>query len=280
MASQISLFENPSFGSVRVIMRGEDPWFVAVDVAKCLGYSDYRSAVTDFCKKAEVVRVGDLPTPDFSGFPDLANNPAGFRIIPESDLYRLIMRSRLPNAEAFQDWVVEDVLPQIRKTGMYVPDFSDPAAAARAWADAYEQQQREKQARLAAERQAKEKQLALEQEQAAHLQTADKLTKVTTVATKLAVNQGLADNYRKVKAIPWLKDYFDITGAKSPFYGNCGKFMTMISNQRNFPITMVADEDWGQVKAYTLEAWEYFKQLIDAGMINGATKYIGKYYKF
>ena len=119
MSNQISLFENSQFGSVRVIMRGDDPWFVAVDVAKCLGYSNYRSAVTDFCKKAEVVRVCDLHTPDFSGFPDLANNPAGFRIIPESDLYRLIMRSHLPNAEAFQDWVVEDVLPSIRKTGKY-----------------------------------------------------------------------------------------------------------------------------------------------------------------
>ncbi len=47
--------------------------------------------------------------------------PRGEYIIPESDLYRLIMRSNMAEAERFQDWVVEEVLPQIRRTGSYNP---------------------------------------------------------------------------------------------------------------------------------------------------------------
>ena len=54
--------------------------------------------------------------------------PVNLLIIPESDVYRLIMRSNLPNAEAFQDWVTEEVLPTIRKTGMYAMPQSLPEA--------------------------------------------------------------------------------------------------------------------------------------------------------
>ena len=64
------------------------------------------------------------------------------KLIPEADIYRLVMRSKLPSAVQFEEWVVEEVLPTIRKTGSYsmqpqLPDFTDPAAAAEAWAYEY-----------------------------------------------------------------------------------------------------------------------------------------------
>ncbi|QBJ00999.1 hypothetical protein Rostov7_00028 [Vibrio phage Rostov 7] len=66
------------------------------------------------------------------------------QIISERDVYRLVMRSTLPEAEKFEEWVVGEVLPSIRKTGAYsiqdrsIPNFNNPAEAARAWADEYE----------------------------------------------------------------------------------------------------------------------------------------------
>jgi len=81
-----------------------DPWFVARDVADALGYSKPENAVARHCKAATT-------TPKQGG---------GFMtIIPERDLYRLVMRSKLPSAEQFEEWVVGQVLPSIRKTGQY-----------------------------------------------------------------------------------------------------------------------------------------------------------------
>lgn len=85
-----------------------DPWFVAKDVASLLGYSNTRKAVSDHCKNARPVGGnGSLPL-----------DPQTI-IIPERDLYRMIMRSRLESAERFEEWVVGEVLPSIRKTGSY-----------------------------------------------------------------------------------------------------------------------------------------------------------------
>lgn len=106
--------------AVRVIERDGEPWFVAKDVASILGYADTAKAAKAHCKSLRPVGVGETPTLDPQTI-----------IIPERDLYRLIMRSKLPSAEKFEEWVVGEVLPAIRKTGSYgapaLPDLSDPA---------------------------------------------------------------------------------------------------------------------------------------------------------
>ncbi len=107
----IAIFQNPAFGSIRSIMRGGEPWFVANDVAAALGYAWPKNAVADHCKYAELFKGGDLPP--------LTESPHGITIIPEADLYALIFRSNLPKAEQFRDWVYSEVLPSIRKTGKY-----------------------------------------------------------------------------------------------------------------------------------------------------------------
>lgn len=105
----ISTFANPAFGQIRAIKDDSGkPLFVAGDVASALGYSKPRNAVSTHCKGA--LKQG---VPTKGGSQEVT-------LIPEADVYRLIMRSKLPQAEAFQDWVTEEVLPSIRKSGGYM----------------------------------------------------------------------------------------------------------------------------------------------------------------
>lgn len=113
MENGVKLFQNPEFGKVRVIMQGEEPWFVASDVAKALGYERPNDAVNAHCKKVNKFSYGNSP-----------QGAQPYNIIPESDVYRLVMRSNLESAERFQDWVCEEVLPSIRKTGSYTLGIS------------------------------------------------------------------------------------------------------------------------------------------------------------
>ena len=102
------IFESEEFGQVRVVA-GEDgaPWFIAKDVAEVLGYKDPDQAIRKHCKSTKSYPV------------ESTGQVRYLKIIPESDVYRLIMRSKLPQAEAFQDWVTTDILPTIRKHGAY-----------------------------------------------------------------------------------------------------------------------------------------------------------------
>ena len=96
---------------VRTVWHEGNIWFVAKDVAECLGFKDTDDAIRKHCNHAKTLKPGKTP--------GLTSSPRGINIIPESDVYRLVMRSKLPAAEQFQTWVCEDVLPSIRKTGGY-----------------------------------------------------------------------------------------------------------------------------------------------------------------
>lgn len=96
------------------------PWFVAKDVAETLGYKDTDAAVRTHCKKAKSLKDMDPAFHRVSMNQQLSLDPKT-KLIPESDVYRLTMRSALESAGRFQDWVTEEVLPQIRKTGAYIP---------------------------------------------------------------------------------------------------------------------------------------------------------------
>jgi prophage antirepressor-like protein len=102
---------------VRTIVIDIEPWFVAKDVATALGYTNPQKACRDHCKSMRQVGVNDSFTP---------LDPQT-SIIPERDLYRLVMRSKLESAHEFEEWVVGDVLPSLRKTGSYA---MQPAAQA------------------------------------------------------------------------------------------------------------------------------------------------------
>lgn len=112
-----------------------EPWFVAKDVCEALGYSNTRDAIAKHVDEEDrntvAIRDGNRGNPNQA-------------IINESGLYSLILGSKLENAKRMKRWVTSEVLPSIRKTGSYgspaanLPDFSNPAAAARAWAEQYE----------------------------------------------------------------------------------------------------------------------------------------------
>ena len=104
----IQIFRNEAFGEVRVTEVDRQPMFVASDVAKALGYANPAKAVIDHCKGVSI-----LETPTNGGIQQV-------KYIPEGDVYRLVMRSKLPAAEQFQDWVCEEILPSIRRTGGYI----------------------------------------------------------------------------------------------------------------------------------------------------------------
>lgn len=103
---------------VRVVVKDGEPWFVAKDVAEVLGYARPADAVAEHCKNKTLHTVcGE--TPNTKGRGGLRANTT-LSIIPERDIYRLVMRSNLPSAERFEEWVVAEVLPTIRKHGVYM----------------------------------------------------------------------------------------------------------------------------------------------------------------
>lgn len=108
---ELQTFSFDSMG-VRVMEIDGEPWFVAKDVAKVLGYTNTQKAVRDHCKAPQHVGGERIV--------HLAALHPQTTIIPERDVYRLIMRSKLPAAEAFEEWVVGTVLPAIRKDGAYI----------------------------------------------------------------------------------------------------------------------------------------------------------------
>lgn len=115
--NEIVIFENPEFGKVRTVKIGDTPYFSGLDVAEALGYSRGRDAVSRHCKRA--VKHGGVSI-TINQYGKETKQTVEMSFIPESDVYRLVMRSKLPDAERFQDWVVEEVLPSIRKSGGYI----------------------------------------------------------------------------------------------------------------------------------------------------------------
>ena len=104
----VKIFENEQFGQVRTIEEGDKILFCGSDVAKALGYSNAPDALNRHCR-AIVKR--DTP---------ISGKIQAISFIPEGDVYRLIARSKLPEAEKFESWVFDEILPTIRKTGGYV----------------------------------------------------------------------------------------------------------------------------------------------------------------
>lgn len=108
--NEIKFFGNAEFGSVRVVETEEGKvLFCGADVAKALGYSNARDALLRHCKEKGVVKCDTLTK---GGMQTLT-------YIDEGNVYRLITHSKLPDAERFESWVFDEVLPSIRKTGSY-----------------------------------------------------------------------------------------------------------------------------------------------------------------
>lgn len=115
--NDIQIFNNPEFGEIRTVLIDGEPWFVGRDIAKSLGYVKPEDAVKTHCRH-----------PLKHGVPHPQSNKKEIEvlIVPEGDMYRLISKSKLKTAEKFEEWVFDEVLPSIRKTGGYtMPQTTD-----------------------------------------------------------------------------------------------------------------------------------------------------------
>lgn len=110
--NQLKTFDKGELHVSVLIIDGKE-FFPASEVASLLGYSNPRDAIARHCKSDGVVNHDII---------DSMNRVQTMNFITEGNLYRLISRSKLPSAEKFETWVFDEVLPSIRKNGMYAKD--------------------------------------------------------------------------------------------------------------------------------------------------------------
>lgn len=105
----IKIFENPEFGKIRTVVIDGEPWFVAKDMAKALGYKNTNQSVKDNTEEED---RGTSPVVTPSGTQNMV-------VVNESGMYSLIFSSKLESSKRFKKWVTSEILPSIRKTGSY-----------------------------------------------------------------------------------------------------------------------------------------------------------------
>ena len=111
MKNEMQVFESEEFGKLGVVSVDGKQYFPASNCAKILGYTNASKAINDHCRSV---------TKRYIPHPQNPSKEMQINFIPEGDLYRLIVRSKLPSAEKFETWVFDEVLPIIRKTGGFV----------------------------------------------------------------------------------------------------------------------------------------------------------------
>lgn len=148
MESQIQAFESARFGTIRALSVDDEPWFVATDVAKALGYRDAEKMTRRLDEDEKGTRS--------------VGTPGGIQrvsVISEAGLYNAVLGSKVPGAREFKRWVTHDVLPALRRDGAYVASdgTEDDATlmarallAAKRQMDAKDRQLREQRERIAA----------------------------------------------------------------------------------------------------------------------------------
>lgn len=109
--SELQFFNNPEFGQLRIIVKNNETWFIGRDVAIALGYAKPENAISTH------VDEEDKTTTLIQG--NGSNYKSKTTIINESGLYSLVLSSKLPTAKKFKRWVTNEVLPSIRKHGIY-----------------------------------------------------------------------------------------------------------------------------------------------------------------
>lgn len=272
MNELVKVFENSSFGSVRVVMRDGEPLFVAKDVASGIGHSD-TSAMCKLCRDKDICvkSASSFSSDDLS---ELGNRP--ITLISESGLYRILAKCSLPKCEPFERWVFDEVLPSIRKTGSYSMAPKSYAEALRA---------------LAAEVEAKEKaQLALEAEKEQHakdnqdwcngfdilnqkkaeINSRQLATAMATASAKSRENEKLREqigeskNWKSVRSISWLEKYFDVKKHNPGIYTAAAYQLQKICKENNWERHEIEDSLWGKVKTYPQCAIDVFEKRVEA----------------
>ncbi len=145
--NELQIFKSPEFGEIRTVTRDGQPWFVAADVCRALEIDPTATRRLDDDEKITLrLMQGE------------SNRTSETNVVNEAGLYALVLGSRKPEAKSFKRWITHDVIPSIRKHGMYAVDdlLSNPELAIKAFTALKEE--REKNLRLQTEN-AKQKQI-------------------------------------------------------------------------------------------------------------------------
>ena len=271
--NDIKVFENCRFGSIRVVERSGEPWFVAKDVCECLGLTDVSASCLRLDDDEKVVVQRSELSETFSE----SSNAPTMTLISESGLYTLIMRSNKPDAKAFRKWVTSDVLPSIRKHGFYGTDAFVQKAIENpdAMISLLQQYKFERE----------QKQLALQQRDEAirtkaWIGSKREATCMNEVKRFKRENEDLRDqlgdstNYKSVKSISFIGDYFPYLNRRqwNVVLSQIGTAIGRICKRFNFAVKRIQDPNYGFVNAYDVRAIDIFRQNLDSDL-----NYMGKY---
>ena len=186
--NELKIFENPDFGKVRTMEINGEPYFVGKDVAEILGYSDTNKAISMHVDEDD--KLNDKTASSLG--------QRGGWLINESGLYSLILSSKLPKAKEFKRWVTSEVLPSIRKHGLYATEelISNPDIAIAAFQALKEE--REKNRKLTDT-------VAVQNQQIAELQPKASYYDVVLNCKDLLSITEIAKDYGK--SAKWLNNY-------------------------------------------------------------------------
>jgi prophage antirepressor-like protein len=236
---------------IRTVVKNNEPFFVVKDVCTALDLIDVNKTISRLKDNYEAIQVD--PKGVLSTHPlQTAGGMQEMLIITETGLYDLVMQSRKPSALKFKHWITSVVLPTIRKTGYY--SIAIPKSlpeALRLYANELEM-----------------KELALKQRDEAIKTKAwisDKKTATAMATASVAVREngklkeqiGDSKTYKQVKAIPWLKDFFDLKAKAA--YGQIGRQLSRMSESLGYERKDIEDSTWGKVKAYHVNVIDHFK---------------------
>ncbi len=278
-----NIFNNEEYGwKIRAVIKDDKVLFIANDIAKALGYEVPKNAIAAHCKYLEILK--GLDSQPFT------SSPRGIGAIPEKDVYRLIMRSNLPSAEVFQDWVTDEILPSIRKTGTYSENrpLSKTEIILQAHNLLVEDARKEKLLRIEAEERAdfaeKTKGYISSQKAASAMGTASAANKKVRKLESIIVEKDeiIHKQSKRIKKLKtWLREekllalpapkeevvYFAVTGIKwlnkyfefsRPAYQQIGKTLTGIGKEMGFPIQEIPDKKFGSVKGHHKDTIQEF----------------------
>lgn len=248
---EIKLFEKKEFGAVRIVIRNGNPWFVAKNVCECLELGNVTEALRGLDDDEKVQLETNIINPEVGG--------RGTLLISEAGLYSLILRSRKPEAKAFKRWVTHDILPSIRKHGLYATEevvdriLDDPDFGI----TLLQRYKFEREQRQLAEAQRDEairtKAEIGSRREATAMNTASVLSKQND---KLRTEIGDSRTWKQVKVLPWFLEVFiDVPAA----YSVAGRKLSELSRRLGYEIREVEDTRYGIVKAYHADVITAFR---------------------